>query len=881
MGVNNCNIRVERSHQWSHIAAQTNSRLLAVLSELIKAFIYSESAITSTVSSLGLREQGDAASDHALDNNELSSLCTVASMNILNENNGNHLLANNLNGDPMTEMIDDNPESASLLGIHDPAMLNDLIGHISMDDDIVLGASRRLRTAVDNLLKILKKLVLLQSHQPPSVKQPVTSTPAQKTSRTSKTKSASPLTTVPRHNKTPSSMGAVTSGSRKPLNADQIENQVPNQTDIRPNVTQHTDEIARRRSLSPPESLIVDVEPPFNLGRPRPSLLFEKTDLANLDDLSSLSDPESLDSHQHGHRKPGNNHKFFPSYRSNKSLHSSESTDESNLTALYNQIINDKDNEITLLKEQMKLAQDMLSSTFGCETLEKVSVLDQVDLLGTLNSNNYNNLCSNKRDSTASSIASKQDNCKLQCNDENQVNKPSHLTASTSSKGRTRPKQLKSKKNKFAGVDLIGPLAEHMPSTSTSGQITPKSNLGSSNCLSFNRPQSNKDLVDDGYDELSNDNSQKEVARMDCGLEQLQNMILLLVDKDKQKQKQLDQIKSQLTAKEQQIRQLAEDKTQLQGEIENLRTEKTALSQQLKEKEDEMTNASVAAKNTYDRQVLYYKKAIDLKNEEIASYEERISGLLRKIDALKNDSEQNKTFGKAEQAEFNEQIQQLKKYIKDQAKEINSYEAKVASLLSKIESLKLQNDLMKSHEKRIEELEFQIKTAEEISIVKRDKIKQLMDTISKQSNEIKLLTQPTLNMESSVKSKCHVTRDASVEAKIASKWSSLDIADLASGHLQLHLLKKTLHEKRSLIYQKQYLLNVLSGFQMSEQAILALMSNMGDASIDDSYTRLMKKTTLNSGSLYLDPKSRFRSAVYAVISLTRMKKLVAKWSLPK
>lgn len=87
-------------------------------------------------------------------------------MNILNENNANHLLANHLNGDPMTEMIDDNPESASLIGIHDPAMLNDLIGHISMDDDIVLGASRRLRTAVDNLLKILEKLVLLQSHQP-------------------------------------------------------------------------------------------------------------------------------------------------------------------------------------------------------------------------------------------------------------------------------------------------------------------------------------------------------------------------------------------------------------------------------------------------------------------------------------------------------------------------------------------------------------------------------------------------------------------------------------------------------------------------------------------------------------------------------------------
>lgn len=1143
-------LQQQQQHQQQWFAAQTNTRLLAVLSDLVKAFIDSESAIQSFLNSFGsFLDQGNIAADNTVvaDNNDLTSIGTVASMNILANNNANpnFNVANNNNIDSLTELIDDGPElitpSAALIGLNDPALLNDLAGQLSIDDDIVLGASRRLRAAVGRILHLFQTVMSLPIDQqknklhhlsqlsltnsecdalgqinsnrasptsdksiqpkaptqssnaqppdqtsakhenkvhstddgtkgsskgnqpstansPPSpqssttssdncncncnqekkalfeeltraqlcqkvlqeeldskhrqlsslkaridstlildaqslketnddlkhklaqaenkigqlltlieklrtecqekgvqivtliqqlehLKQkqqekprdpqpsspnfvtsgkeepsklpcqglnvpnvntqvgtsntakeptggqtgkkakseflkshPVTSTPAsKKVGATSK----STVPTALRARTGVNSMGTVTSGSGKLINTEQLEepkmNSIFETTVPHDNYSLHADEIARRRSLSPPESLIVDVKAPFTIGRHRESLLFEKTDLANLDDISSLSDDESQDGRLFDAKKVNDQNVTLPNNNNNNSSKSllGASDTEFELTALFNQILSEKNEEITLLKEQMKLAQDMLSSTFGSGSFDKSPTavlppcnIDQVDLLEAL---------SGKRTSVASSVESKQDKIQHLITDGQTENLIKSSPAKATSG--TRVKSQKGRKNKFAGVDLIGPLAEHMPSTSTSGQITPKSTSGSSGCLAFNRGQSREEFVDDGFDDSPN-TSFREVVQMGSRLDQLQTVILALVDKNQAAQRELSQLKSQLSNKEQMITQLSDDKSSLESQINSLKIENESLLKQLKVKDDEVRSASVTAKNSFDRQLVYYKNALELKDEEILSYEERISGLLRKIDSLKNDSEQNRTLGRAEQAEYTEQISQLKNYIKDQAKKINSYEAKSSSLLSKIESLRLQNDLMKAHEKRVEELELQLKTAEEINAVKKDKIRQLMDTIGKQSNEIKLLTQSNMNAIDMTRSRKVATKDAAVEAKaVLSKSNSLDDATFGQNHLQMHLLRKTLHEKRSLIYQKQYLLNVLSGFQLSEKATLGLLANISDSFIEDA-GKSFGRTAFGDLN-YLSPKSKFRSAVYVIISLMRMKKLVIKWSLPK
>jgi hypothetical protein len=92
--------------------------------------------------------------------------------------------------------------------------------------------------------------------------------------------------------------------------------------------------------------------------------------------------------------------------------------------------------------------------------------------------------------------------------------------------------------------------------------------------------------------------------------------------------------------------------------------------------------------------------------------------------------------------------------------------------------------------------------------------------------------------------------------------AALDVSD--PDQELLRKLRKCVHSKRALIYQKKYLLNVLGGFQLTEKATLALLANMS-VTMDDS-------TAMQS------PRNRFRSAVFAVIALSRMKFLVKKWS---
>jgi hypothetical protein len=84
----------------------------------------------------------------------------------------------------------------------------------------------------------------------------------------------------------------------------------------------------------------------------------------------------------------------------------------------------------------------------------------------------------------------------------------------------------------------------------------------------------------------------------------------------------------------------------------------------------------------------------------------------------------------------------------------------------------------------------------------------------------------------------------------------------------LKRLRKCVHQKRALIYQKKYLLNVLGGFQLTEKATLAAIANM-NVTLDD-----------DANSTSPTPKSRFKSAVLVTMALSRMKMLVKRWNGP-
>ncbi|KAF5895396.1 pericentrin-like isoform X1 [Clarias magur] len=92
------------------------------------------------------------------------------------------------------------------------------------------------------------------------------------------------------------------------------------------------------------------------------------------------------------------------------------------------------------------------------------------------------------------------------------------------------------------------------------------------------------------------------------------------------------------------------------------------------------------------------------------------------------------------------------------------------------------------------------------------------------------------------------------------------IADLYSNNKAQRLYEKYLRAesyRKSLVYQKRYLLLLLGGFQDCEQATLALIARMG------AQPSFVAQTSR--------PISRFRSAARALIAISRLKFLTRKW----
>ena len=73
--------------------------------------------------------------------------------------------------------------------------------------------------------------------------------------------------------------------------------------------------------------------------------------------------------------------------------------------------------------------------------------------------------------------------------------------------------------------------------------------------------------------------------------------------------------------------------------------------------------------------------------------------------------------------------------------------------------------------------------------------------------------------------------------------------------------------KKSLIYQKKYLLILLGGYQDSERETLSMLSKMGG----------FENGQFHEYKTRLPALSRFRSAARVIVACSRMKLLVKKW----
>ncbi|KAL1439097.1 hypothetical protein MTO96_047555 [Rhipicephalus appendiculatus] len=125
---------------WQLHTAQTNTRLLNVLSDLVKTYVDTEQEIQDALGQLGLSRVDSPASNTAADE-DYSSL-------------GGKILPDGF----LSELCEDGPDLtprtwdmfASAIGMQDTSEME--------GEDVVLGASRRLRTAVDRVLRLLAEV---------------------------------------------------------------------------------------------------------------------------------------------------------------------------------------------------------------------------------------------------------------------------------------------------------------------------------------------------------------------------------------------------------------------------------------------------------------------------------------------------------------------------------------------------------------------------------------------------------------------------------------------------------------------------------------------------------------------------------------------------
>ncbi|CAG2101665.1 unnamed protein product [Medioppia subpectinata] len=247
--------------------------------------------------------------------------------------------------------------------------------------------------------------------------------------------------------------------------------------------------------------------------------------------------------------------------------------------------------------------------------------------------------------------------------------------------------------------------------------------------------------------------------------------------------------------------------------------------------------------------------------------------LMAKMDSLSNKLktiESEKVKSLKENEEMKLKLNHFEKHIHDLKCQISEEQIKSLRLIEEIESLKCRLKVIESEKDRLlkenSSLKAKLNSNDEIVILlkqqleeKNNKIKHLNELIDKMKNNfLRFESDNRERREKSISSsgkifQIHSEKAAEEDERLNGVSSQL-----------LWRLKRVMSQKNALIHQKKYLLHVLGGFQLTEKATLALLANM-NVTVDDELPA------------YQSGKNRFRSAVYCVIAISRMKLLVRKW----
>ncbi|XP_071977619.1 pericentrin isoform X2 [Engystomops pustulosus] len=370
---------------------------------------------------------------------------------------------------------------------------------------------------------------------------------------------------------------------------------------------------------------------------------------------------------------------------------------------------------------------------------------------------------------------------------------------------------------------------------------------------------------------------------------------------------QLDNVLEQ--QKERELR-LQKERDQYQAQVLILQEKERTWIKDLEQeaKRLKQSEASKAREEQQDRRVMDLqlqherdRRRIQELQQMLADLEEQERAMASRRGRLRNDSStppQNVALLATNMQRVWQQlihtVLQVKKWVQnknDRTHEVFPDEAEVTALLESL--LELKSDLQKGYVQPVHSPSSMVEVLkcenEELSISVSQLTKEKLDLKSQLSK----LSKSHQEMLQKTKDQVHTdVVDSVLEAERAVWLREKRLLQIALKHAESELNKATLENKplqdvpnakiqrlyrkylraesfrKALVYQKKYLLLLLGGFQACEKATLSLIARMG---VYPSPVELQSPSKCKTGL------GKFRSAVRAVIAISRLKFLVRKW----
>ncbi|CAG2166970.1 unnamed protein product [Oppiella nova] len=350
--------------------------------------------------------------------------------------------------------------------------------------------------------------------------------------------------------------------------------------------------------------------------------------------------------------------------------------------------------------------------------------------------------------------------------------------------------------------------------------------------------------------------------------EELQNKLISEEQKNKKYDFELISLKQLMDDKNNKTLQLLDELNALKRQFKTIDSEKCSLI-----RENDELRLKLSSK---DAILVAIKQQIDDKNDKTSQLFDELDALKRQFKAI--DSEKCSLV--RENGELRISLSSKDSILVAIKQQIDDKNSKTSQLLDELNALKRQFKTIDSEKcslvRENGELRINLSSKDSILVAIKQQIEDKNKKISQLLDELNALKRQLKTIESE---KCSLVRENDeLRLKLSSKDAILvaikQKADEKGTEEEERLngvssqllwkLKRVISHKNALIHQKKYLLHVLGGFQLTERATLALLANM-NVTVDDELPAFQSS------------RNRFRSAVYCVIAISRMKLLVRKW----